>query len=224
MQVSVRHPQHAPRRHLCARTRRTAPELPAAVPGLLAAPRFRQHPHSCAPHPRTPRTPLAAVIACSSVQRARRPRLRTRPSPVFSPRHAFAITHCSAPDVLVFAHDRPRSSRRATNPHVLDPTRPRAPPCGQSCRLTRPPTLLARTPRRHSSLHGAAALHHTTSHSSLDATQPPQCPFSGPYTIGPPVLLLLQQQLRCYSNFENDNLRFSSGLFSTPAVCVLRTT
>ena len=75
------------RSHLCARTRRTAPELPAAVPGLLAAPRFRQHPHSCAPHPRTPRTPLAAVIACSSVQRARRPRLRTRPSPVFSPRH-----------------------------------------------------------------------------------------------------------------------------------------
>ena len=168
------------------------------------------------------------------------------PSPVFSPRHAFAITHtaalriraphaprslqsshvprCSAPDVLVFAHDRPRSSRRATNPHVLDPTRPRAPPCGQSCRLTRPPTLLARTPRRHSSLHGAAALHHTTSHISLDATQPPQCPFSGPYTIGPPVLLLLLQQLRCYSNFENDNLRFSSGLFSTPAVCVLRTT
>ena len=79
--------QHALRSHLCARTRRTAPELPAAVPGLLAAPRFRQHPHSCAPHPRTPRTPLAAVIACSSVQRARRPRLRTRPSPVFSPRH-----------------------------------------------------------------------------------------------------------------------------------------
>ena len=100
------------------------------------------------------------------------------PSPVFSPRHAFASTHtaalhiraphaprslqsshvprCSAPDVLVFAHDRPRSSRRATNPHVLDPTRPRAPPCGQSCRLTRPPTLLARTPRRHSSLQGAA--------------------------------------------------------------------
>ena len=168
------------------------------------------------------------------------------PSPVFSPRHAFASTHtaalhiraphaprslqsshvprCSAPDVLVFAHDRPRSSRRATNPHVLDPTRPRAPPCGQSCRLTRPPTLLARTPRRHSSLHGTAALHHTTSHNSLDATQPPQCPFSGPYTIGPPVLLLLLQQLRCYSNFENDNLRFSSGLFSTPAVCVLRTT
>jgi hypothetical protein len=110
--------------------------------------------------------------------------------------------------------------------HILDPSRPRAPPCGQSCRLTRPPTLLARTPRRHSSLHGAAALHHTTSHSSLDATQPPQCPFSGPYTIGPPVLLLLLllQQLRCYSNFENDNLRFSSGLFSTPAVCVLRTT
>ena len=109
------------------------------------------------------------------------------PSPVFSPRHAFASTHtaalhiraphaprslqsshvprCSAPDVLVFAHDRPRSSRRATNPHVLDPTRPRAPPCGQSCRLTRPPTLLARTPRRHSSLHSTAALLHTTSHS-----------------------------------------------------------
>ena len=79
--------QHALRSHLCARTRRTAPELPAAVPGLLAAPRFRHHPYSCAPHPRTPRTPLAAVIACSSVQRARRPRLRTRPSPVFSPRH-----------------------------------------------------------------------------------------------------------------------------------------
>ena len=168
--------------------RQTSSSSHTTVPGLLAAPRFRHHPYSCAPHPRTPRTPLAAVIACSSVQRARRRRLRTRPSPVFSPRH--------------------------------EPTRPRS---HAICEKTR-------TEWRWPYVIGSerASLHHTTSHISLDATQPPQCPFSAPYTIGPPVLLLLLllllQQLRCYSNFENDNLRFSSGLFSTPAVCVLRTT
>ena len=118
--------QHALRSHLCARTRRTAPELPAAVPGLLAAPRFRQHPHSCAPHPRTPRTPLAAVIACSSVQRARRPRLRTRSHTFFAcPVQPYAravpspVYHIHS--VLVFAQIA--HARSDTNPHVLVPTR-----------------------------------------------------------------------------------------------------
>ena len=175
--------------------------------------------------------PHIVVFACSVQPYARQTHDPTRTHTSSIPHvppcpdaRSLPITYGHLHSVLVLAQIS--HARSHTNPHVLDPTRPRAPPCGQSCRLTRPPTLLARTPRRHSSLHGAAALHHTTSHSSLDATQPPQCPFSGPYTIGPPVLLLLLllQQLRCYSNFENDNLRFSSGLFSTPAVCVLRTT
>ena len=119
MQVSVRHPQHAPRRHLCARTRRTAPELPAAVPGLLAAPRFRHHPYSCAPHPRTPRTPLAAVIACSSVQRARRPRLRTRSHTSSSSRAQYSRTR--APYPVPPTTSTPSSSSHRSHTH--DPAR-----------------------------------------------------------------------------------------------------
>ena len=113
-------PQHALlRSHLCARTRRTAPELPAAVPGLLAAPRFRQHPHSCAPHPRTPRTPLAAVIACSSVQRARRPRLRTRSHTSSSSRAQYSRTR--APYPVPPTTSTPSSSSHRSHTH--DPAR-----------------------------------------------------------------------------------------------------
>ena len=148
------------------------------------------------------------------------------PSPVFSPRHAFAITHtaalriraphaprslqsshvprCSAPDVLVFAHDpthrrlrvpstavRAPDARTHTNPHVLDPTRPAVPRRALTPDYVRPPPLRPRLladrtrtilheptrPRSHTS---TCARHHRQSTTLLTMSDAPH-PTS--YTI-----------------------------------------
>ena len=121
MQVLFASAQHSPRRHLCARTRRTAPELPAAVPGLLTAPRFRQHPHSCAPHPRTPRTPLAEFLGPARqtsvfAHDPTHPRLRVPSTAVRARRTQSRLPHPLRP--------RLRTDRTRAIPH--EPTRPRS--------------------------------------------------------------------------------------------------
>ena len=125
-------------------------------------------------------SPHSTRFAATCAHALDAPPLNCRPpSPVFSPRHAFAITHtaalriraphaprslqsshvprCSAPDVLVFAHDpthrrlrvpstavRAPDARTHTNPHVLDPTRPAVPRRALTPDYVRPPPLRPR--------------------------------------------------------------------------------